>query len=286
MIDFGILHLNRILLYGQCFDIESREASVANKYKTTGGLCPLQRACDNSMSVRCMDNMSIHWVAFCVHEAKCIHRHHGTAGREKHEYLFPFNGRRSGPWRIQWVSNSGFRQRPPTVQCPSLSVGTSHRPLSSPQLLLLMERTTELCPGAQQFVELLWPHARHQDSHSLGPRLSRDKGCWAPLRERILWHQSGWLWDYKITISVSRAFWLRCHCVKLRVKDPTVLFWRLAVPSSATQSLVAEHQAKAFVWVFLFSISLPHQCSHLTLSLLSSPFSWKFVLNISTPRPG
>ena len=158
-----------------------------------GWTLPLQRACDNSMSVRCMDNMSIHWVAFCVHEAKCIHRHHGTAGREKHEYLFPFNGRRSGPWRIQWVSNSGFRKRPPTVQCPSLSVGTSHRPLSSPQLLLLMERTTELCPGTQQFVELLWPHARHQDSHSLGPRLSRDKGCWAPLRERILWHQSGWL---------------------------------------------------------------------------------------------
>lgn len=88
MIDFGILHLNRILLYGQRFDIESREASVANKYKTTGGLCPLQRACDNSMSIRCMDNMSMHWVAFCVHEAKCIHRHHGTAGREKHTYFY------------------------------------------------------------------------------------------------------------------------------------------------------------------------------------------------------
>ena len=38
-----------ILLYGQRFDIESREASVANKYKTTGGLCP----CKEPVTIVC-----------------------------------------------------------------------------------------------------------------------------------------------------------------------------------------------------------------------------------------
>lgn len=181
------------------------------------GLCHLQRASNNSVSVQLSS-----WTT-----RACIGLHLVSTRQSAFLNITEQMGGRTNTLfhLMREVYLEEYNELPlvDSGLGPRLSILLQHLGNSpEPRLPLVVERTTGLWSRGWQFVEFLWPHPRHHDSMAIGPELPRKKQLGWATPGRTLWHRSGKLsnWLYN-NHTILWAFWPRGK-TSSKVKDPLV----------------------------------------------------------------